>query len=245
MKKITKQLRQEIEEKIYQVMLALDPSKENFDKYKSILASMDDKQFMAFASKQLPFRYYHKPWVTETSIQNTIDALDLLDQKLFQEVNLPYLYVNKEGKPVKSLPAMIIYDSKKKMQQFITHKNGISVETKDRDMKSGRLNAADKNGTTSDRENESMAILGLENCMKELDEPRADNMPAKNEMNNKITQMGMFSLEDVNIENKGSMSKNLLSTYLIGANIMSNIINEDYMTPYTLANKSKKIEIKK
>ena len=39
-----------------------------------------------------------------------------------------------------------------------------------------------------------------------------------------------------------SLGKNMLNTYLLGANIYSNLIDIDYMTPLTAKNKARKVE---
>ena len=61
-------------------------------------------------------------------------------------------------------------------------------------------------------------------------------------MNNTIKTTGQVSLKDLPEDLNDSLSKNLLSTYFLGAQLMSNLVNEDYMTPYTYLNKHKKID---
>ena len=161
-----------------------------------------------------------------------------------EKLNLPYLYTNKDGIPAQSKECLVIYIPLKKVKQFITKKNAMSVDISQRDMKTGLLTGFDKNGKTSDREMESLAVMGLENTMIEFSRPRADGMKSKNQMYNTINTTGMVSLNDISIDEDDSLAKNLLNTYLIGSLINSNLINQDYYLPITLKNKKKQIERK-
>jgi hypothetical protein len=69
----------------------------------------------------------------------------------------------------------------KKVQQFITKKNKVSMDINNRDMKGGRLNTDDKGAATSDREFESLALFDLNNTMDEFSTFKADAMNAKSE----------------------------------------------------------------
>ena len=139
---------------------------------------------------------------------------------------------------------MVGYMHIKKVQQFVTKKNAMSVDISQRDMKSGLLLSHDKNGKESDREFESLTIYGLKDTMKEFGTVRADAMDAKNLAYNNINTVGSLSLKELDIDNKDSLSKNMMNVYLLGALIYSDVINEDYYLPYTLDNKKKELERK-
>lgn len=241
---LTKKKREEVEALIFQVFDAIDPSKTNTEHYKKLFASMTNEQFLKFVSLRLPYRYHEKPFVTEPDMNDIEKGCNILEIPLMEKLNLPYLYVNKDGKPVQSKEAMVIYIPIKKVKQFITKKNAMSVDISQRDMKTGLLTGFDKNGKTSDREFEALAVMGLENTMTEFARPKADAMKAKNQMNNTINTTGMVSLEDITIDEDDSLAKNLLSTYLIGSLLNSNLINQDYYLPITLKNKKKQVERK-
>ena len=70
--------------------------------------------------------------------------------------------------------------------------------------------------------------------MKELATVRADAMSAKSEFYNQINTTGMVSLKDVDVKNSDSIARNLISAYLLGAHIQSNLINTDYLLPRTI-----------
>ena len=63
-------------------------------------------------------------------------------------------------------------------------------------------------------------------------------MDAKNSFYNQINTTGMVSLNDVEIKNSDSIARNLLSAYLLGAHIQSNLINIDYLLPRTIKYKN-------
>ena len=144
------------------------------------------------------------------------------------------MYKNKDGVPVKSLDCYVVYIHHKKVQQFVTKKNGMSVDISDRDMRTGLLLSHDKNGKTSDREMESLVTLGLEKTLEEFAGPKADSMLAKNVMYKEIDTLGQVRLSDLPKNSSDSIANNLVSAYLVGAHLHSNIVDTDYYTPYTL-----------
>lgn len=241
---LTKKKREEIEALIFKVFDAIDPSKTNTEHYKQLFSNMTNEQFLKFISLRFPYRYHEKPFVTEPDMADIEKGCNILGVPLMEKLNLPYLYTNKDGIPAQSKECLVIYIPLKKVKQFITKKNAMSVDISQRDMKTGLLTGFDKNGKTSDREMESLAVMGLENTMIEFSRPRADGMKSKNQMYNTINTTGMVSLNDISIDEDDSLAKNLLNTYLIGSLINSNLINQDYYLPITLKNKKKQIERK-
>ena len=93
----------------------------------------------------------------------------------------------------------------------------------------------DKNGNTSDREMECLAVMGLSNTMRELATYRADTVKAKDEFYSTIAEKNMVSLNDVEVSKTDSTARNTLNVYLLGAGVMSNLITikDSYMLPYT------------
>jgi hypothetical protein len=66
-------------------------------------------------------------------------------------------------------------------------------------------------------------------------------MNTKNVGYNTIKTKGVISKADLPNEIDDVLSKQLMNTYMIGAHINSNLINQDYYTPYTLRTKRKNI----
>ena len=123
---------------------------------------------------------------------------------------------------------------------MITKKNHVALNTEKRDMKTGLLTSSDKGGKETDREFESLATMGLDYTMDEFARPKADAMGAMAQMSSEILAKGYVSDEDITVENNDSLGKNLMNAYLIGAHLHSNLIDQDYYTPYTLKKQKRK-----
>ena len=235
------QNRLKAERLVYEVMDALDPSGENSDFWKEEFSKMSDTQFKNYISNHYPF-YYQVKAFKEPTMDQIDKALKVLNIPLLERVYMPYKYKDKDGNPIKTAECLVIYLPVKRMKQLLTKKNGMSLSSDSRDMRTGLLTGVDKNGKESDREFESLAISGLYDTMKEFSRPRADSMNDKAVMNNTIKVLGQVSLNELPDDPTDSLSKNLLNAYFLGAQLYTNVVNVDYMTPYTLSEKTKKIE---
>ena len=233
--------RAQAEKLVYEVMDQLDPTEQNSNYYKQKFAKMNDKEFQKFVEQDIAFKFQHKAFEIEPTMKHIENAANKLNIPLLEEVNLPGLY-SENGVPVKSKEALVVYIPLRKMKQFITKKNSMSTDISKRDMKGGLLLSDDKNGLTSDREFESLALMGMDDTMSELSRHRADAMGAKGEFYNIINTKGMVRLEEVPISPEDSLAKNLLNVYLLGSHLNSNLINTDYYLQSTINNKQKKIE---
>ncbi len=234
--------RKEAEELIYKVLDTVDSTKTNSDYYKKLFSSMTDEEFKKFCSKRLPFRFHQEVFKIEPKMYEIFEAFKILDKPLVEKVNLPHVYVNKDGKPVQSQEALVIYINLKRMKQMLTKKNNTAIDIDNRDTKSGLLVGHDKGGKETDREFMSLATMGLDYTMDEFARPKADAMEAMSQMSNTILNKGFVTDEDINVSKNDSIGKNMLNVYLIGAHIHSNLIDIDYMTPYTAKNKQQRIE---
>ena len=136
--------------------------------------------------------------------------------------------------------AVVVYSPVKKMKQFISKKNSMSTNINNRNMRDGLLLAVDKNGNTTDREMEALAVMGLDNTMKELSTYRADSMDAKNKFYSVINNKGMVMQNEVDVETADSLARNALNVYFLGAGLNSNLINEGHMLYHTSKNKQRK-----
>lgn len=226
---------------IYQAMDKLDKNEYNSAYYKGLFAKMSDAEFVKFCKRNLPFRFHTKPFVVEPKMYDIEEALKVLGVPLLEKVALPYLYIDKNGNPVWSKEAMVIYIHIKKMKQFITKKNSTPTGIDNRDMKSGLLVSFDKGGKTSDREMEALAVMGLDKTMEEMSTWRADYMDAKSAAYQTISTLGKISEKDVPLDDVDSISKNTLNAYMVSSLINTNILNKDYMLPKTLTNKKPKV----
>ena len=233
--------RQQAEELIYKIYDTVDPSKTNSDYYRKIFATMSDQDFVKFCKRRLPFRFHNSVFNVEPKMYEIIDAFKVLNKPLLEKVKLPYVYKNSKGEPVETQECMVIYIHLKRMKQMLTKKNNTAMNIEKRDMKTGRLTGEDKGGQETDREFESLATMGLDWTMDEFARPKADAMSAISQMSNSILANGFVRDSDLQIPNDDSLGKNMLNAYLLGAHIASNLIDIDYMTPYTAKNRTPRV----
>lgn len=241
-KLITKKQREEIEFLIYQIMDKIDPTHTNSDYYRELFNTMDDNTFYHFFERRLPIRFHYEIFKVEPKMYDVVDAFKILDKPLFEKLNLPHVYRDKEGNPIQSQECLVIYIHIKRMKQVVIDKSHVALNTEKRDMKTGILSGSDKGGRESDREFEALAAFGLEYTMDEFARPRADSLKAAAEMSSVILAKGSVSEKDITIDKADNLAKNMLNVYLLGANIYSNLVDIDYMTPRTAQNKQRQIE---
>ena len=244
------QQRLECERLIYKVMEILDNPKEhdgdapNVEFWVQKFAKMNDKEFEQYVTRPLSLFYQTAGIKREPSMIDIMNALKEIDIPLFEEVYLPYKYKNNEGKPLKTKKAMVLYLHIKRMKQILTKKNGMSIDSKTRNMMTGLLTGVDKNGKESDHEFESLGVSGLNSTMKELSRMRADSMEDKSVMTSTIKTMGQVKLSELPDEKADSLSKNTLSAYFLGAGLFNNLVINPitYETPYTVKNKKLRMQ---
>lgn len=229
--------RAKAEELIYKVMDALDKTGSMSIYYAEKFKPMDDKEFLKYISKKFPYRFQTRIFKIEPTFVEIEKAAKVLGVPLMEKVSTPDLYKNKDGVPVSTKEALVVYIHLKKMKQFLTKKNSISTNIASRDNKTGRLVGHDKNGATSDREMESLVVSGMDNTIQELSRARADSPEAKQAMYNTISALGTVSLKDIPESKTDVLSKNMMNVYMLGSHINTNLINIDNMTPQTIANK--------
>lgn len=233
--------RQQAEELIYKIYDTVDPSKTNSDYYRKIFATMSDDDFTKFCKRRLPFRFHNSVFKIEPKMYEIIDAFKALDKPLLEKVKLPYVYKNDKGEPVETQECMVIYIHLKRMKQMLTKKNNNAMNIENRDMKTGRLVGEDKGGQETDREFESLATMGLDWTMDEFARAKADALGAATQMSNTILTNGFVSDKDIQVTSDDSLGKNMLNAYLLGAHITSNLVDIDYMTPYTAKNRAPRV----
>lgn len=243
MKTVTPEIRQKCEELIYKTFSAIDPTGANTQYYQQLFADMTDEQFTRLISGRLPFRYHVAPFDNEPKMPDIFEAFKVLNKPLMEKVKLPYLAKNSNGEPIESKECLVGYLNIKRLKQMLTKKNNTAIEINKRDMKlTGRLQNEDKGGLESNKEFEGALALGLEYTAAEYARVKAASMKAKAEAYNTINVKGEVSFDDIDTEKTDSIPKNSLNVYLIGANLHSNLIDEDYYNPQTLRKRARRIE---
>lgn len=243
MAKILPEQREQCENLIYKVFSAIDPSGANTQYYQQLFSNMSDDEFYKLMSGRLPFRYHVAPFDNEPKMPDIFKAFKILNKPLMEKVKLPYLAKNKDGVPIESKECVVGYLNIKRLKQMLTKKNNTAIEIAKREMKlTGKLQGHDKGGLESNKEFEGALALGLENTTAEYARVKAAAMKAKSEAYKTINVKGEVSFDDIDTEKTDSIAKNALNVYLIGANLHSNLIDENYFNPHSLEREKERIE---
>ena len=208
---------------VYKTFDAADKTGANTQYYKELFAGMTDRQFDTFIHRRLPFRFHTQLFKVEPSMSDVFEGFRVLRKPLMEKVK----------------ECLVVYCNIKRMKQMRAKKTNTAVEISKRDMKTGRLDGEDKGGLESNKEFEGVAALGLEGTIIENARIKADAMRAKSEAYNTINTKGEVSLADIDADKTDSIAKNTFNVYLIGANLHSNLVDEDYYTPHTLNRRKK------
>lgn len=223
------------------VMDILDKTGTNSQYYKKIFSEMSDAQFKKWLEKKFPIKFHFRQFEIEPSIAISVKALHFLGIPLTEKIAMPWVYENSNGKPVWSKEAFVGYTHLKKLKQFGTKKNHLPLSNNNVDMKSGLLIGEDKGARESDREFEALMVMGLTNTAKEFSTFKADAMNAKDQAYSTINTLGDVYMKDIEFSQDDSLARNMISAYMIGSHLMTNLVNVDYMTPATLANRRQRV----
>ena len=219
-----KAARKRCEERVYKAMKIVDPTGQNTEYYKRKFASMSDQEFYEFFNQDFPLKFQTKVFEIDPKITQIMDLLGFLGVPVLEKVAMPFLYTNKNGEPVSTQPVLVVYLPIKRLKQMVQKKTGYSVNISKRDYRTGLLIDTDKNGNSTDREFESLVVMGFDQTLRELATYRADAMVAKSEAYNYVNNTGRFSMKDVPVENEDSIARNLISAYLLGGHLKSNLV---------------------
>lgn len=234
--------RKKAEALIYKFFDAIDPTKANTQFYKEMFSKMNDDQFLVFCKRRLPFRVQTTVFERELNPSKCINALKAINVPILEKITDPDLYTRADGTPVNSTSEGLVgYINVKKLKQFNTKKSGYNTNIDTRNPKTGQI-VGNSKGIESDREIETLVLQNMDDTLKELTRAKGDDMEAKNKMYNQINTTGQVSLKDLESSPESQVARNTVDVYLISSGLMSNLLEQDYMTPYTRANKSKRIE---
>lgn len=221
--------RNKMQNLIYRFFTAFDKSGSNTKQYKEMFEPMSDNQFSSF------FREFFKDdkqylILTVVDYERTIKIQDIeraakvLNIPLYEHIYQPHINHDKEHPVVSTSPVPVIYINIKRTQQTVAKKNGLSTNVDTRSAITGQVVRHDKNGRESDLENIMLTSLGMENTLKELNGPRADDLVMKQQMNQSINEKGYVMLGDLDdkIENKTTL--NTVDTYFLGMGLKTDLV---------------------
>lgn len=239
--------RKRIEKLIYAAMNELDPTGGNTAIWKEKFSKMSDTQFASFMKtlhdpKENIRLEYHEFGDDAPTLERAINASKVIGFDLFQYCYLPHITEDDEVVMRTPTKCLVGWVNLKAVQQMVEKKNGASTSVSIRDPKTGQVTSDDKNASNSDME-ATMILSYLSDdkesaIIKELHGFRSDDFIAKSEAYKMIADTGSVSLEDITThDNTGKMTLNLVNTYLIGAQIKSDLISDSYLLPSNIGRK--------
>lgn len=226
---ISKATRKQMEETIYSVFDALDPSGITTTRYRDMFKPMSDTQFdnffkEFFADENLYLTLDTVDYERDLKIENVEKAAKIINVPLFEKVVMPFANGDKNNPVISKFEVPVGYVHVKRVQQILFKKNSTSTDITQRSALTGQVTGKDKNGRESDNENVALLALNSTAILQEFMGPRADDMVMKQEMYAQIAKKGFVSLEELpnNVENKTTL--NTLDVYLMGMGIQSDLV---------------------
>lgn len=235
MSKMTPEKRKKMEDLIYKFFDAMDKSGTNTNKYKQLFEGMSDAQFDNyfkgfFADKNAFLILDIVDYEHTIKLEDIERGAKVLGIPLFEYVYLPHLTMDKEHVVRTPEPVPVGYIHLKRTQQTIMKKNGMSINIDQRSAITGQVTGHDKNGRESDLENTMLVALGMQNTLKELNGPRADDNVMKQEMLRDIALNGYTNISDMTDDISNKTTLNTVNTYLLGMSIDSDLVSPSLMT---------------
>lgn len=224
--------RKKIESLIYNYMDAVDKTKANSSKYRTMFATMNDEKFISYVKNIVKdpmansFYMEFLPGHNEPKLDEVIDGLNVLGVAKDE-----YVYLRHDGNqdnPIRTrYPVPVGYVQVRRMQQTREHKNNYSYEASKRNLRSGFLSGGDKVASLSGPEASGLEAVGAQAVLKELMGPRGDSMDSKNVMYQNISEDGYFSLRDLPNDLESKIALRNTSYDLLAAGLNNNLITDD------------------
>lgn len=231
---ITPEKREKMESLIYRFFTAFDKSGTNTTYYKSVFEGMSDKEFddyfKEFFANDKAYLVLNICDFEHTMKMEDIErAAKVLKIPLFENVYTPHITMDKKHVVCTKEPVPVGYINIKRTQQTVSKKNGISTNIDQRSAITAQVTGADKNGRESDLENTMLASLGMENTLRELNGPRADDLTMKNQMLHDIALNGYTRLSDMDSEPENKTTLNTINVFLLGMGLNSDLVTSGLM----------------
>ena len=223
---------------IYKFFMAFDKTGTNVKKYKAIFEALSPtafrKWFKGFFMNEDAYLILDiVDYERSITFEDIERAAKVIKIPLFEYVYLPH--VTMDGKVIRTREEVPVgYIHLKRTQQTVMKKNGLSTSADIRSPLTGQVTGADKNGRESDLENIMMVALGMENCLKELNGPRADDMVAKREMLADIAKQGYVKFSDLTYDVGNKATLNTVNTYFLGMGLKTDLVTKGNMLKSTL-----------
>lgn len=236
---ITPQKRKEMENLIYSVFSALDPTESNTEKYKKMFKPMSNAEFdkffkNLFEKEDLYLIMDTIDYEIDLQMSNIENAAKILGVPLFERVIMPFFNKDLDNPSVTKQDVPVGYLHIKRMQQMVVKKNSTSSDISSRSPLTGQVVNRDKNARDSDQENFSLVTLDAVDTLREFMGPRSDDFVMKGEMYSQIATNGYVSLDSLTnkVENKTTL--NTIDVFLIGMGIKSDLVTDGLILKKTL-----------
>ena len=232
---ITDAKRKKMEDLIYKFFDAIDKSGTNTKKYKELFKPMTNAQFDKwfkdfFADENAYLILDICEFENSVTLDDVEKAAKVLGIPLFEDVYMPHLTMDKHHVVCTKEPVPVGYLNIKRTQQTVSKKNGLSTEISKRSALTNQVTGTDKNGRQSDLENSMLVSLGMENTLRELNGPRADDMTMKQQMLQDIAVNGFVRLQDLESDVENKTTLNTVNVYLLGMGLNSDLVTTGLMT---------------
>lgn len=228
--------RRKIEELVYAVMSAMDPSGVNTQKYKKIFQTKSDKEFAVWMEKFLAdhksnFRFDIEEFGDEKRVlryENIEKAAKVLKINLLEYVYLPHLSSD-PNRPVRTKqPVIVGYLNIKRTQQLATKKTGLTLSDLNRDDLTGATRGESKGGTATGVENELLAGVDGDELLSEICGARADNTVEYDKMLQQISESGSVKLEDIKTSVYDKPTLLQADIWLMCMGLKTDLVSESY-----------------
>lgn len=236
---ISDKKRAKMEKLIYDFFSAFDKSGKNTKRYKELFQPMSNQQFenyfkAFFADEKAYLILDIVDYEYTIGYEDIEKAAKVINIPLFEDVYMPHLTMDKAHVICTKEPVPVGYINIKRTQQTVSKKNGISTNIDKRSAITGQVTGEDKNGRESDLENTMLLSMGLENTLKELNGPRADDVHMKQEMLRDITLNGFTSLANMENDILNKTTLNTASVYFLGMGLNTDLVTKGLMLPSEL-----------
>jgi hypothetical protein len=236
---ISDKKRKKMENLIYTFFDAFDKSGTNTKKYKNIFEPMTNEQFDSyFKALFADEKAYLILDIVDYEHTMTLDDIEraakVINVPLFEDVSMPHLTMDKKHVITTKEPVPVGYINIKRTQQTVSKKNGISTNIDSRSSITGQVTGGDKNGRESDLENIMLISMGLNNTLRELNGPRADDIHMKEEMLRDISLNGYTTMENLEDDVLNKTTLNTTSVYFLGMGLNTDLVTKGLMLPKEL-----------
>lgn len=231
--------RKEMETLIYNFFDAIDKSGTNTKKYKELFKDMSDAQFSSYFKQMFE---NDKAFLTldivdyehSVGIEDIEAGAKVLNIPLFEYVYTPHLTMDKTKVVCTPEKVPVGYLNIKRTQQTVAKKNGISTSIDTRSALTGQVTGVDRNGRESDLENIMLESMGLNECLKELNGPRADDMHMKQQMIQNIQLNGYATLDSLEDDINNKTTLRTVDVYMLGMGLNTDLVTKGLMLPKEL-----------